>query len=359
MTALLNATDNALIDGILEGIVTIYDLAFAGQIRALYLTGSWSNGTGVYHPGDAYNSSDLDLHIVFGASSAPEEKERARQFLGACRQISPVGLDGYLCREEDLEGYWDTSLKQSSLLLYGDDIRDAITLPALEDHIQRVLTFPPYCLAEPRHQLAEPRHQQEPCLLFPLSYPDPEGEFYGYDHVEASHSIRPSTRALVGSVTWAATVMLAIQAGCYAGNKRDAVHLYREHIHDAWSDLIETVFDQCKLTWQFRVPEKAADRRHLRQMCRQMPGLENHLLSIYRTYLLQELAQPEEERQQFAIEMLGQVIFLDEEVSALMQQYILSPRARLQAAAHRTLEKIDHVRSTVESPAMYKQTEEL
>lgn len=43
--------------------------------------------------------------------------------MSACRCLSPISLEDHLSCVEDLAGYWDTSLKQTSLLLYGEDLR--------------------------------------------------------------------------------------------------------------------------------------------------------------------------------------------------------------------------------------------
>lgn len=91
MDALHNQTAHELVDRILQGVAGAFALAFPQQLLALYLTGSWSNGTGVYHAGDAYNSSDLDLHLVFRSPFLPSDRERAKQFMSACRHLRRSG----------------------------------------------------------------------------------------------------------------------------------------------------------------------------------------------------------------------------------------------------------------------------
>ena len=61
------------IDRVLRGFVGACDAAFPGRVRAYYLTGSWADGTGVRTPGDALNSSDIDVTVVFAGALSDAE----------------------------------------------------------------------------------------------------------------------------------------------------------------------------------------------------------------------------------------------------------------------------------------------
>jgi hypothetical protein len=306
---LITSTGQSRIDAMLEAVVGRFEQAFPNQVTGYYVTGSWCNDAALFNPVDPTNSSDVDLHAIFRDRLSPSEQERFWQVLGDCQRISPVPLEVHTPSEQDLDGYWDVALKQRGLLVYGADIRDKIVLPSLEHHLQRAMTYPPYPMALVRGQ--ELSIQQEPHLEYPLTYPDPDHPFYGYTE-PAGYIVPatgPTTGAIVSTATWAATILLAVQAQCIVGTKRDAVEKHQQIIGDDWSTLISEVFTQCKLNWHHRIPEDAVAQAHLRELCERMLDLENHLLELYQPYLVQWLGQ--EENRDFALRLLSMIRYPD------------------------------------------------
>jgi hypothetical protein len=282
VSELIASTDDRHINAVLQGVVSIFEMTFPGRIAGYYVTGSWSNGAAVSATSNPANASDIDLHVVFKGTLDSSERERFLGYLNACQLISSVGLDVYAEGEDNLTGYWDVCLKQNSLLIYGQDIRDKITLPTVEDHLLRAMTYPPYDMATVRGQ---DTFAQEPRLVYPLNYPNANDRFYGY--------ASPSTRYIVSIAAWSATILLALKAQRIAGTKRDAVQMYRQFVGDAWSDLITDVFTHCKMDWYYQVPPSVDEQRRLRCLCEQMLSLENYLLNIYKEYLTAALQQEE------------------------------------------------------------------
>jgi hypothetical protein len=98
-------------------------------------------------------------------------------------------------------------------------------------------------------------------LTFPLSYPDPDGEFFGYDQwglfYGDPYGYGPGIRTLVNAVTMNATAIVALKAGQQVGKKSLSVGAYRRYVGDEWSDFLEQVYTTCKAQWQYQLPERA------------------------------------------------------------------------------------------------------
>lgn len=112
-------------------------------------------------------------------------------------------------------------------------------------------------------------------LAVPLSYPDPAGEFFGYER----HGLRsfagwdlPGTKAVVGGATLAATTLVAITTGQGIVRAGDAITAYRASIRDDWSAWLEQLYECCKRSWAHQILAGAEERRQLRELCRQALG---------------------------------------------------------------------------------------
>ena len=275
--ALLASTQNQMLDTLLQHVITIFELVFPRRIRAYYLTGSSMDGTAAYLSGDPLNSSDIDLTVVFRDVVQPDEQERFRQCRFACAglsQLHPDQLDAMPLSETELFQHGHLTLKVASQLFYGEDIRDAIPLPSLNEHMRAAIRLS-------KDHMAEMRHLEPAQLTLPLTYPDSAGQFYGYDYSEPEYGGQPGTRMLVGSIAWGATALVALHAGQFAGTKRDAINLYKTCINDRWSQLVEAVYAKCKLRWGYTIPRSKGERQELRALCEQVIEFENHCLASY------------------------------------------------------------------------------
>jgi hypothetical protein len=204
-------------------------------------------------------------------------------------------------------------LKMSSCLMYGEDIRDQITAIPDARYMRDAMHIPYFGSRYGRPQLD--------VLRFPLDYPDPKGRFYGYDGWSLSipgDTEQAGTKMLVVIVGRIATAIVALQNGAHVGTKRDSVALYRKHIHDQWTDLVEQVYGACKERWQYRIPTNPSDQAQLRALCQRALDFENHFFALYRSYLLDELLTSEREDQLRAVERLGQIIYPGEDIDTAL-----------------------------------------
>jgi hypothetical protein len=181
-----------------------------------------------------------------------------------------------------------------------------------------------------------------PRLRVPLGYPDPDGEFYGYDRRRmrgADGELRASTKNLVLNVICAASALTLLAAGQYTGSgrKSDIPQQYRAWVGDEWATEVETIYEHCRNRWFYLVPEDAAGRQQLRTFCQQSLGFENHFLVCYKAYLLAELAHSDEAIALVAARRLGQAIYRDAAAVAALQAAGRRGSQALQQAAAEAL----------------------
>ena len=99
--SLLYTTGHKRIDGIIRGLIGIFEAAFPDRIRACYLAGSYADGSAV-------PLSDIDIRSVFKDDFQDEEEMVCvRRVRDDCRLLSPIDIDlpplseGRLLRDED------------------------------------------------------------------------------------------------------------------------------------------------------------------------------------------------------------------------------------------------------------------
>jgi predicted nucleotidyltransferase len=295
---LLHRTGDARIDDILRGLVGLFETVFPARIRGHYLLGSFADGTA--RPG-----SDLDLCVLFkGGFQDAAEEARALALIDHCAKISPVELDVDPIGEPIPYRLRAVNVKLASRVIHGEDIRDAIPLPPIDGYARDALDLAVRLVARVR--------QNPTALTVPLEYPDPEGEFYGYDRrrmSDAAGATVPSTKDLVVTVGLIATAIIALQAGRYVGSKRDCIRLYRSEIGDVWAGLVTAVYENCRDHWAYRIPERAEERRRLQELCREALAFENHFLALCRDHLLAELRHEDADRRRRAVQRLREVVY--------------------------------------------------
>jgi hypothetical protein len=170
------------------------------------------------------------------------------------------------------------AVKLTGILAWGRDVRDKIEVPKADEYAREALPVCASLVARVRGDVA--------LLIYPLGYPDPKGDFNGYDHSEAvpgSAETAPATRLLVRTVCACALGVLAVRRQLVIGSKAQAVAAYRADV-GAGADTLAAIWQTCRLDWGYRVPEEAEDRALLRGLCAAVPALENELLRAYREF---------------------------------------------------------------------------
>lgn len=328
--SLQNTTGNQRVDNILCGLITIYETLFPERIRGYYLMGSYTDAS-------AGAISDIDMSIIFKNHFVDESEEnKAHHILDACALLSPIRLDILVVSEEGLKPE-DIRLKTASVCIYGEDIRDNIPLPTRESYTRYITGWPFYFLARVLRNVE--------VLHFPVQYPQPDAEFYGYTQkrVPAWYppSIQSGTKELVASVCWTATALLTLKTGHHAGKKAAAIKTYSQLIGDEWTGFIQDIYGKCSQQWGYRIPHDSSDRALLEDLCRRMLAFENHYLRIYRAYLLEQLREKERDTILFAAKGLKEVIYPDQEIVDALRAIERSDDDELQQAVIEALQSIE------------------
>ena len=302
---LLGSTGDERADDTIRMLVADYERIFPGRICGYYVLGSYADGTAV-------PLSDLDMAIVFHGELTPEESTIAQRVAEDSNCRSPIRLNINIAARNELSVNTSTLLKLGSLLVYGDDIRAELRLPPL-DAYRRWVTGGPYRFSGQVLRGVD-------LLPYPLDYPDPDGEFYGYDRKRIAEwypaDVERGTKELVTAMARIATAILAVRAGAYVARKEEAIRLYAEIVGGGWTGYLQALYEKCKLQWHYRIPEGRLDREELRLLCRQTLDFENHYFALHRDYLLGLLGSSEPGDREFAAEQLRRVVYADDSIIA-------------------------------------------
>src|SRR5215510_11207282 len=211
------------IDQVLSQIVERYEMQFPGRIRACYLTGSYAEG-------NAVEWSDIDVYVLFKDAFVSEEAAQAELLGRALAPLTPLRLDLHAESEQSqdsLPGFLRAAVKQTSVLLYGEDTRERMSLPGREEYTRDATGT--------ALQFLLWLHQAEN-ITYPLAYPDPDGAFFGYDQLQSDRAdARPGIRMLVETACRMGTALLAFKTDRSVSTKRESVQTYRELINDVWA----------------------------------------------------------------------------------------------------------------------------
>ncbi|GCE13455.1 nucleotidyltransferase domain-containing protein [Tengunoibacter tsumagoiensis] len=321
------STQQPALDQVLELLIQSFEEAFPDRIRSYYVEGSLANRSTV-------STSDIDLLLIFKGRFVDEaESQRVEALAERLAQTSPIELD--LDWKDELrlqEGVWP-ALKFGSELVYGEEIRDQLPLISLEQWTRDRMHSSFWRTGHLFHRTLP--------LDYPLQYPQPDEEFYGYDQrtvqLKDGREVK-STRDLIRLVGWSATALIAYQAGQYVARKSDCHQMYRKYVaDDQLADLLQEIYELCRGRWNYLLPEDPAERRKLRSICEQTLRFENHFLLLYKEYLLQELAQQNVSAQQQALFFLRMTPYRDQTIDATLNALTYSPHEEIALTAKEIL----------------------
>lgn len=280
---LSHSTGVASIDRALSGAVGLFEEVFPRRVRGYYLVGSYAYG-------QPLPTSDLDLKVVFKERfRGPAEEARARRIARQCSLLSQVDLSPVPLPEDRLLRWGASTLKRDSLLLYGEEIRDRMPEEPLVHYIRSWMHRSQAGLLAVRGN--------PPRLAPPLGYPDPEGEFFGYDSRPVSPGAPGGERgikALLTCLFFPATAVLVSRHGLRTTRRGAVLAGWRERMpENEWTLFLGEVYERCREQWSYRIPADPAERAWLRGACERALGFERWFLTVYREFLLSELRAEE------------------------------------------------------------------
>jgi len=314
---LLAQTEDPQVDQALRGLVGIFETIFPGRIRGYYIIGSYADGTAIS------TVSDVDGLIVFKNNFLDGvEAGKAWQVLSHCALLTPLDFDLAAVPESNILRYGHVVLKYNSTPIYGQDIREEIPLPDIDIFGQSLLFDAYRFLSRVRGN--------PPFLTYPLEYPDPHAEYFGYTQSVQNNdrTEQANTKGLINCVGKAALGMVTAQGRVHVKNKTDCIVQYKKLIGDEWGTLLEDIFIKCRNTWHYHVPDNKIQQQELRNHCRRTLDFENHFLSFYKDFLIKTLQDNEQESSVWVDSETANMVFLDETLAQNLSEYGVQIRTR-------------------------------
>ena len=121
-------------------------------------------------------------------------------------------------------------------------------------------------------------------LVWPLDYPHPDGEFFGYERYgffngddDAEEMYTPGARTILNCATMIATARLT-HVGKRVPSKRRCVEMDGELTLDESAGWLTALYSACKTRWRYRVPDDQVGRA----ACAPMLAFENDFLAFAR-----------------------------------------------------------------------------
>jgi len=305
----LEPTGSIIIDQALQGLVSLFEEMFPGRIRGYYLEGSCADQT-------ALATSDVDLIILFKGSFIDKtEREMAKQLAREYEATTELELDIDFLTEGEIADGVPPSLKSGSQVLFGDPVPESLPLVSVAEWRRERM--------HAAYWLITRVFGRPDIVTYPLNYPQPDAEFYGYTErkiVLADGYEVPSTRDLIRVMGWAATGLVALLGNQVVTSKKECHILYRKYINDEWTTFLDSLYQNCRGEWHYLIPEQSGERYKLRVLCQQAIRFENHFLRNYKQFLLSELRNPDVSVKRRALEMQEKLPYADQDIISLVRE---------------------------------------
>jgi hypothetical protein len=275
-------------------------------MRAYYLLGSYADNTAV-------PTSDVDLFVVSKEPLDPAEHELYGHIAHQCSLLAGIQFQTGVVDETCLGGL--PGLAACRLFVYGEDVGDRIPPLQPGDSVRKALSSAVHVLCE--------LHDQPPPLALPLTYPDPEGAFFGYERngLPAPGGWNgPGTKKLINAVSMVAGALVAIQSDHPVLCRADCVTMYRTYVGDHWSDFVEQVCSLRTPQRGYAIPNDSDERQRLRRLCAQMPAFTNHFLDRYKEHVLVQLNSATEVQVRWAAQELTSVRYPEPDVQHALER---------------------------------------
>ncbi len=303
-----NLMHNNLVDAALQNVIQAFETNFSQRIRAYYVEGSYADASNV-------TTSDLDVLLIFKERFEDDEAQKAEELVIQCETESRLELDIEWVDERSLANGVSPTLKFGSSFIYGEDIRDALQLVPIEEWTRDRM----------HSSLWRTVHLcNRSCIVhYPLSYPDPQGEFYGYDarmlRLPSGQEVH-CTRDLIRLVGWSATAIIAFKDGRYVARKSECHKVYQACFNDEWGQLLQDIYELCRGKWNYLIPDDLDERKRLRAICERTLGFENHFFQVYKEFVLAELSSADTKAVLQALLVLQRIVYQDDEILTAIRQ---------------------------------------
>ena len=225
-------TNTEHVDSRLEQTVEVFREHFEPRLQAIYLSGSWREGTAV-------KGSDLDLILVLGGSASRDDRRKLAILVATLNEHATPEIGPLLVDDAILSRPLPMYLKAAALLWGEDVFEDATEMSAVDT--QRRWT----------HGSLR--------LLKMLEHPNG-----GYD---LGTSDEPRLKLFVSAVARMAGARAAARGVCLASKSACCLQ-YRDIVGGEDTDTVEEVYRVCKIDWGYAwptTPEGEARIPHLQE----------------------------------------------------------------------------------------------
>lgn len=326
---LLQSTGHQKVDEILQGTIGIFEKTFPTRIRAYYLIGSYATGTAV-------STSDLDVVIVFKGKLPPSKEALARHVGNFCQHNSSIELDLMFYSEEQIlrRRVYGRGFALTRRIVFGEAFDEVIPLPSIEKYLSFMMNSAYEALVSIR---CSPQ-----TLAFPVDYPDSKTPFFGYAKPVRMFNgeTRNGAKQLVHNVCVACSAIIGFVAAEQVTSGSESVKVYKKQIGDRWAGFLETIYEVCRIQWNYIIPEDEDGRRQFRDLCRQTLKFECHFLKLYKDYLLKVLHSGDVPPKLGAARRFGEIIYPDKKVLDALQGFKGETDGELRDAINQTIRKI-------------------
>lgn len=257
------------VDRVVRAVVGTLTRLLPGQVRSCYLLGSHAESA-------SHAASDVDLAVLLDDGV---RRDRLLQAIGMCTATSPIHLDVMAVTGNELIELYPgfvPVLKVTNRLVWGEDLAATLPWPDVERYTEHSVALAMACMSAIRNLPAVPE---------PLEYPDPDGEFFGYDSRIAGVTLAPRQRlrGLVALASRVAIAVVGVRSGKFCTSREEHLRLYREASNSGFADLLEQVIGHCRNDWRYEVPGSHDDRAVLRAMCHEILSFERASLAEFDT----------------------------------------------------------------------------
>jgi predicted nucleotidyltransferase len=222
--------------------------------RSIYLFGSVAEG-------DDKELSDVDLIVCFYKVTASFDNKIKTYF----EFLSKKYAKRFDCRVIDLSNPLPMPYENcTAKLIFGDDVMVGLPYESFEEYKAR--NFNISCTV-----IGELHHETGGRLFFPLSYPNRNASYFGF--IENGNC-----RRLLSCNLYMARFLLAHLKKAKTVTKAEDVHLYKQLIHDEWTEHLVSAFALLSEKYRYCIPERGVDTRdhfEIKKICRHTLQFEN------------------------------------------------------------------------------------
>lgn len=264
---LQQSTADPRVDRVVRGVMRSLTSLLPDQVLSCYLLGSHAEST-------SHAASDVDLAVIL---SEQVRKDLLGRVVDMCTTTSPIHLDIMaVTPREFIELYPGLLpvLKVTGRRVWGADLAAMLPWPDPKRYTDHSIELATACMAAIRNASS---------VVRPLDYPDPAGEFFGYDSRIAGIALAPQQRlrGLTALVARTAIAYVGVATGRFCTSREEYLRLYREASTGRFADLIEQITSRCRGEWHYDVPGSSSDRADLRDMCREVLDFERCSLAEF------------------------------------------------------------------------------